>query len=107
MVKQKDLIEIFLKNVKKFVFVNKECSDSLDPSVKFISCKDEKDLLIKFHKCILDENPDIINNDQDNTIISRYGNPSNFFFPKASLGTKIVSKGYNRLSLLQKQGQMP
>ena len=49
-----------LKNVKKFVFVNKECSDSLDPSVKFISCKDEKDLLIKFHKCILDENPDII-----------------------------------------------
>jgi DNA polymerase elongation subunit (family B) len=49
-----------LKNVKKFVFVNKECSESLDPSVKFISCKDEKDLLIKFHKCILDENPDII-----------------------------------------------
>jgi len=49
-----------LKNVKKFVFVNKPCSESLDPSVKFISCKDEKDLLIKFHKCILDENPDII-----------------------------------------------
>ena len=42
------------------IFVNKECSESLDPSVKFISCKDEKDLLIKFHKCILDENPDII-----------------------------------------------
>ena len=59
------------------------------------------------NKEFLDENPDIINNDQDNTIISRYGNPSNFFFPKASLGTKIVSKGYNRLSLLQKQGQMP
>ena len=49
-----------LKNVKKFVFVNKSCSESLDPSVTFISCKDEKDLLIKFHKCILDENPDII-----------------------------------------------
>ena len=49
-----------LKNVKKVVFVNKECSESLDPSVTFISCKDEKDLLIKFHKCILDENPDII-----------------------------------------------
>jgi len=59
------------------------------------------------NKEFLDENPDIINNDQDNTIISRYGNPSNFFFPKASLGTKIVSKGYNRLSLLQKKGQMP
>jgi DNA polymerase elongation subunit (family B) len=49
-----------LKNVKKFVFVNKQCAESLDPSVKFISCKDEKDLLVKFHKCILDENPDII-----------------------------------------------
>lgn len=37
----------------------------------------------------------------------RYGCPSSFFYPKASMGTKIVSKGYNRLSLLQKQGQMP
>ena len=36
---------------------------------------------------------------------SRYGCPSNFFFPKSALGTKIQSKGYNRLSLLQKQGQ--
>lgn len=38
---------------------------------------------------------------------SRYGCPSNFFFPKSALGTKIQSKGYNRLSALQRQGQMP
>jgi transcription initiation factor TFIIIB Brf1 subunit/transcription initiation factor TFIIB len=55
----------------------------------------------------LDENPDISYNDGDNSNTSRYGAPTSFFFPKSSLGTKIVSKGYNRISLLQKQGQMP
>jgi transcription initiation factor TFIIB len=55
----------------------------------------------------LDENTDINNNEGEGNNISRYGAPSSFFFPKASLGTKIVSKGYNRLSLIQKQGQMP
>ena len=54
----------------------------------------------------LDDNPDIINSESDVTN-SRYGGPSSYFFPKASLGTKIVSKGFNKLSLLQKQGQMP
>jgi transcription initiation factor TFIIIB Brf1 subunit/transcription initiation factor TFIIB len=38
---------------------------------------------------------------------SRYGCPSNFFFPKSALGTKINSKGYNRVAILQRQGQMP
>jgi transcription initiation factor TFIIIB Brf1 subunit/transcription initiation factor TFIIB len=56
------------------------------------------------NKEFLDHNCDIINSEVDNY---RYGPPSNFFFPKASLGTKIVSKGFNKLSLLQKQGQMP
>jgi transcription initiation factor TFIIB len=55
----------------------------------------------------LDENPELVSNDGEGSNNSRYGAPSSFFFPKASLGTKIVSKGYNRLSLLQKQGQMP
>jgi len=55
----------------------------------------------------LDENPDISYNDGENSNTSRYGAPTSFFFPKSSLGTKIVSKGYNRISLLQKQGQMP
>ncbi len=55
----------------------------------------------------LDESPDISGNDNDPKNNSKYGAPSNFFFPKASLGTKMVSKGYNRLSILQKQGQMP
>jgi len=54
----------------------------------------------------LDETPDITNSDE-NTTTSRYGNPSSFYFPKASLGTKIVSRGYNKLDLIQKQNQIP
>jgi transcription initiation factor TFIIIB Brf1 subunit/transcription initiation factor TFIIB len=53
----------------------------------------------------LDENPDIVNNDNEGSNTSHYGAPTSFFFPKASLGTKIV--GDKRLSMLQNQGQMP
>jgi len=60
------------------------------------------------NKEYLDENPDPISNDSESNNNSRYGAPSSFFFPKASLGTKIVTKGcFSRLSLLQAQGQMP
>lgn len=52
----------------------------------------------------LDEKPEFINDGESNN--SRYGCPSNYFYPKSSLGTKIASKGYNRLSQIQKQGQM-
>jgi transcription initiation factor TFIIB len=84
-----------------------------------INCKSTKLVIdnIKGHKVctecavineeFLDDNPDINNNDGESSGNSRYGAPSNFFCPKSSLGTKIVSKKYNRLSLLQKQGQMP
>ena len=58
------------------------------------------------NKEFLDENPEMNNNDNDNNT-SSYGAPTSHFYPKSSLGTKIVSKGFNRLSFLQKQGQMP
>jgi transcription initiation factor TFIIB len=55
----------------------------------------------------LDENPDINNAEGETSSSSRYGCPTSYFFPNASLGTKIVSKkGFNRLSLVQKQGQI-
>ena len=54
----------------------------------------------------LDCSADMSNN-EDGAKTSCYGGASSYYFPKSSLGTKIVSKGYNRLSLLQKQGQMP
>lgn len=52
----------------------------------------------------LDKNVEFSNDQNGN---SRYGCPSNFFFPKSALGTKISSKGYNRAAVLQRQGQMP
>ena len=55
----------------------------------------------------LDENPEITNNDGEGSNSSRYGTPSSFFCPKSSLGCKINSSKFNRLSMLQKQGQMP
>jgi DNA polymerase elongation subunit (family B) len=45
---------------KRFVFSNGTITPSSDPGVKFIECKNERDLLLKFEKCIQDENPDII-----------------------------------------------
>jgi transcription initiation factor TFIIIB Brf1 subunit/transcription initiation factor TFIIB len=38
---------------------------------------------------------------------SSYGCPTNYFFPKSAMGTKINFKGYNKIGLLQRQGQMP
>jgi transcription initiation factor TFIIIB Brf1 subunit/transcription initiation factor TFIIB len=38
---------------------------------------------------------------------AHYGCPTNPFFPKSALGTKINSSHYNRLSALQRQCQMP
>jgi len=57
------------------------------------------------NKEFLNENPEMNNNIDSNA--SSYGAPTSHFYPKSSLGTKIVSKGFNRLSFLQKQGQMP
>jgi len=49
-----------LKDVKRFVFVSGTVTPSADPSVVFVPCKNEKDLLDKFQKCVQDENPDIL-----------------------------------------------
>tara|TARA_E500000178_G_C17025697_1_gene757874 strand:+ start:2230 stop:3516 length:1287 start_codon:yes stop_codon:yes gene_type:complete len=53
---------------------------------------------------LFDEVPEF-NNDLEGA--SRYGCPSNYFYPKSALGTKIRARGFNKLSNLQKQGQMP
>jgi transcription initiation factor TFIIB len=54
----------------------------------------------------LNKNP-TFNKDGESNGNSSYGCPTNFFFPKSALGTKIKCKGYNRMSALQRQGQMP
>jgi transcription initiation factor TFIIB len=96
-------LDLNTKNDKK----NKAC----------INCKSDE-LVIDNIKChlvcsdcgvinneYLDEKPEFSNDLEGGN--SRYGCPSNFFLPKSSLGTKIASRGYNKLSIIQKQGQMP
>jgi transcription initiation factor TFIIB len=55
------------------------------------------------NKTFLDKNAGY-NKDESS---SSYGCPTNYFFPKSALGTKINFKGYNKIGLLQRQGQMP
>jgi len=49
-----------LKSEARYVLVSGKCSPSEDPDVKFISCKNEKDLLFRFEQLIHQENPDIL-----------------------------------------------
>lgn len=49
-----------LNSYKRVVFVNGTVTPSKDPGVDFVQCANEKDLLLKFEKCIRDENPDAI-----------------------------------------------
>jgi transcription initiation factor TFIIIB Brf1 subunit/transcription initiation factor TFIIB len=101
------LLGLDLNNKKKIkdelVCISCRCSDLIIDTAKGHMVCSECGVINKEY---LDENPDMSNSDNDNNT-SCYGAPTSHFYPKSSLGTKIVSKGYNRLSFLQKQGQMP
>ena len=49
-----------LNSYRRIVLINGNPSKSTDPSVEFIACKNEKDLLNKFRDVIHSENPDAI-----------------------------------------------
>ncbi len=49
-----------LNSYRRIVLINGTATASEDPTVEFICCKNEKDLLIRFEKVIRDENPDAI-----------------------------------------------
>jgi DNA polymerase elongation subunit (family B) len=49
-----------LETVARYVFVYGSVTPSTDPSVTFVACKNERELLKKFEECIHDENPDIL-----------------------------------------------
>lgn len=72
----------------------------LDEAKGYVVCQD----CAVIHKEILNDNPEF-NNDMNGK--SRYGAPSNYFYPKSALGTKIKSRSFNRITALQRQGQMP
>ena len=52
--------DAMLETVERYVFVNGKCDPSHDPSVKFVQCRSETDLLMKFEECISNENPDVV-----------------------------------------------
>ena len=89
--------------------------EEVDNKYKCSSCQSENLVLNQNSECICedcgvvnselyDEMPEF-NNDLQGT--SRYGCPSNYFYPKSALGTKFRTRGYSRISNLQRQGQMP
>jgi transcription initiation factor TFIIIB Brf1 subunit/transcription initiation factor TFIIB len=111
-----DLSEDEIDNLLYGLDLNKVTNIEISNDNKCISCKSNK-LVIDNAKgylvcqdCavineeFLDKNHEF-NGDINGT--SRYGCPSNYFFPKSALGTKISSKSFNRLSAIQRQGQMP
>jgi len=46
--------------VERYVLVSGTCEDSQDPTVKFVACRNEQDLLLKFKQYVTAEDPDII-----------------------------------------------
>ena len=93
-----------------------DSSNNSDKPLLCISCKSDKLVIDNTKGYLVCQDCAVINeefldknsefsNEQNGT--SRYGCPSNFFFPKSALGTKISARGYNRVAILQRQGQMP
>lgn len=56
---------------------------------------------------LLDRNPDWTNFKDGKSTVSRCGCPTNYFLPKASLGTKVKNGRFSRISMLERWGQMP
>lgn len=52
--------DMLLESEKRYVFVLGTCTPSADPTVEFISCKNERELLKTFHSYLESENPDIL-----------------------------------------------
>ena len=78
-------------------------SDSLvnDPSKGYYVCQNCGVINSQY----LDKNPEYNNyEDSSNQGSNRCGCPTNYFFPKASLGTKIKTSNYSRIKVLHSWG---
>lgn len=80
-------------------------SDSLvnDPSKGYYVCQSCGVINNQY----LDKNPEYNNYEDSKEGSNRCGAPTSFFFPKASLGTKINTSNYSRIKKLHGWGQMP
>lgn len=52
--------DLLLESVERIVFVSGSVTPSTDPSVQFVSCKNERALLQAFAACVRTNNPDIL-----------------------------------------------
>ena len=94
-------VQLPVEDLSKDVCIScKSAKLIIDNSKGYLVCQD----CAVINEEYLDKNVEF-SNDQNGAF--RYGCPSNYFFPKSALGTKITSKGYNRAAILQRQGQMP
>lgn len=100
------LLGIDFNNIKKEKKNKKSC----------INCKSTNLFHDKSQGVVICEDCDVVNheilNDSPeftsfNNEGSRYGCPTNYYFPKSALGTKIKSRGWSKIGNLQMQGQMP
>jgi len=97
-------LNVKVENKKKACISCKSENLVIDNLKGYLVCDDCAVINMEF----LNENPEFSKEDENSgNNSSRYGCPSNYFFPKSSLGTKIAGKGFNRVSALQRQGQMP
>ena len=97
-------LNVKVENKKKACISCKSENLVIDNVKGYLVCDDCAVINMEF----LNENPEFSKEDENSgNNSSRYGCPSNYFFPKSSLGTKIAGKGFNRVSALQRQGQMP
>lgn len=80
-------------------------SDSLvnDPSKGYFVCNDCGVINQEY----LDKHPEYNNYEDGKEESNRCGCPTNYFFPKASLGTKIKANNFSRIKVLHSWGQMP
>ena len=83
---------------------------------KCINCKSSNLFHDKSQGVVVCEDCDVVNHEvlndtpefsSYNSEGSRYGCPTNYYYPKSALGTKIKSKGWSKIGNLQMQGQMP
>ena len=92
------------KKEEEYLCVNCK-SDSLvnDPSKGYYVCQSCGVINNQY----LDKNPEYNNYEDSKEGSNRCGAPTNYFFPKASLGTKIKTSNYSRIKVLHGWGQMP
>lgn len=96
-------------NLEKEVKSKRECINCKGTNLIFNpkeSCLECEDCGV-INEEVFDKNPEFENDENNSGSGARYGCPTNPFYPQSALGTKIKTKGFNKIDLLQRQSHMP